>query len=182
MTAKRRSRNVSAAKTNVRMHVCILSNGDHQRGPIMTRISRFYYFNAGPERRGPRDSHNAFADPRMRVVSFSRAGRLSRFLSRLSLRLQLLEQKSIVSRIFISVQIGNFLVWKTVQHPMAKPKEIIAHLSRIISCMLMTILFWFLSSVFQFNVCLELRTQDKGFIIFYFSGNSNALQTSRRLN
>lgn len=30
---------------------------DHRRGSIMARISRFYYFNAGPDRRGPRDSH-----------------------------------------------------------------------------------------------------------------------------
>lgn len=37
------------------MPVC--SSGDHRRGAIMTRISRFYYFNVGPERRGPRDSH-----------------------------------------------------------------------------------------------------------------------------
>lgn len=45
--------------------------GDHRRGSIMARISRFYYFNAGPDRRGPRDSHTHSPDPRMGIVSFT---------------------------------------------------------------------------------------------------------------
>lgn len=57
--------------------------GDHRRGSIMARISRFYYFNAGPDRRGPRDSHTHSPDPRMGIVSFTAATlRLYRFLSR----------------------------------------------------------------------------------------------------
>lgn len=68
---------------------------DHRRGSIMARISRFYYFNAGPDRRGPRDSHTH--SPILAWESFH-SPPLYRFPS-LCRRSRLYDRKLIVSRV-----------------------------------------------------------------------------------
>lgn len=86
---------------------------DHRRGSIMARISRFYYFNAGPDRRGPRDSHTHSPILAWESFSFTAAVPFSLSLSSFATLRSKIDR--FAGTLWAPCEIR--ILWNIVQHP-----------------------------------------------------------------
>lgn len=86
---------------------------DHRRGSIMARISRFYYFNAGPDRRGPRDSHTHSPILAWESFSFTAAVPFSLSLSSFATLRSKIDRFAGTLWALCEIRI----LWNIVQHP-----------------------------------------------------------------